>query len=426
LSIPDGATRIDARGKYLMPGLADMHVHLAHDDEADPDALVVFLAAGVTTVRNMWGQPVHLEWRKRINDGDLLGPNIYSTGPITDGDPPFWKGSTVVRTPDEAAKEVAAQKRAGYDGIKVFTNLSPDVYKAILDAAREHDLPVYGHVPTRVGLKRALTSGQKSFEHLIDFTYALLPDDSPVRAQLVGLWGHTGKPNWRGMFLDPYEQADRTKIPSLAAKVAAAGVWICPTLVVDQNLASVATEFEQLRSDPMMRYVPPQERTGWERTARFLSTGEVNDPAIMKHGYNTMLIAVKALHDAGARLILGTDTPNPFVIPGFSIHKALQHFVDAGLTPYEAIKAGTHDAAEFLDSLNVWGIVAVGRRADLVLVEVNPLEDVASASKQVAVMVRGRWFPKTELQAKLDALAEKYAKQQAEHSNKDATTSIRK
>ena len=165
-SIPKGATRIDGRAKFLMPGLADMHVHLAHDEEADPDALVVFLAAGVTTVRNMWGQPIHLEWRNRICEGDLLGPTIYSVGPITDGDPPFWKGSSVVTTPDEAAKEVAAQKRAGYDGVKVFTNLTPKVYTAILDAARKHDLPVYGHVPTRIGLSRALTSGQKSFEQI--------------------------------------------------------------------------------------------------------------------------------------------------------------------------------------------------------------------------------------------------------------------
>lgn len=151
IPIPEAVVRIAGTGMYLMPGLADMHAHLAHDEDADPDALVVFLAAGVTTVRNMWGQPTHLEWRKRINDGDLLGPNIYSVGPITDGDPPFWSGGSVVRTPDDAAKEVADQKRAGYDGMKVFTNLSPDVYKAILDAAKAHDFPVYGHVPTRIG-----------------------------------------------------------------------------------------------------------------------------------------------------------------------------------------------------------------------------------------------------------------------------------
>ena len=141
----------------------------------------------------------------------------------------------------------------------------------------------------------------------------------------------------------------------------------------------------------------------------------------MKRGFETMLIAVKALHDAGARLIIGTDTGNPFVISGFSVHEELKHFVDAGLTPYEAIKAATHDAAEFVDALDEWGTVSIGRRADLLLVEANPLEDVANASNQVGVMVRGRWHPKAELQAKLDALAEKYAKQALEHVSEHAT-----
>ncbi len=412
--IPEGATQIDGTGKYLMPGLADMHAHLAHDEEADPDALVVFLAAGVTTIRNMWGQPVHLKWRKRINDGDLLGPNIYSVGPITDGDPPFWEGSSVVTTPDEAAKEVAAQKRAGYDGMKVFTNLSPEVYKAILHAAKEHDFPVYGHVPTRLGLKGVLTSGQKSFEHMIDFSYALLPNDSPVRAHLVEMWGDKEKRNWRGMFLDPYEKADRSKIPDLAAKVAAARVWICPTLTLSSNVAADAAEFDKRRSDPSMRYVPPQERSFWEMRAQFYTTDEHNDPAIMKRGFEAMLIAVKALHDAGARLIVGTDTPNPFVIAGFSVHEELKHFVNAGLTPYEAIKAATHDAAEFVDALDEWGTVAVGRRADLILVDANPLENVANVSKQIGVMVRGCWYSKTKLQPRLDALADKYAEDGSE------------
>ncbi|MFQ5733856.1 MAG: amidohydrolase family protein, partial [Planctomycetaceae bacterium] len=413
-NVPAFATRIDGTGKYLMPGLADMHVHLAHGEEADPDALVVYLAAGVTTVRNMWGQPVHLDWRTRITDGSLLGPNIYCLGPITDGDPPFWAGSSVVRTPDEAAREVAAQKRAGYDGMKVFSNLSPDVYKAILDAARENDFPVYGHVPTRIGLNRALTSGQKSFEHMIDFTYALLPDDSPVHAQLVDMWGDKSKRNWRGIFLDPYEQADRSKIPELAGKAAAAEVWICPTLSVSRIMAGNATEFDKRRSDPTLRYVSPQKRSLWEQRAHFYTSDERNDPAILKRGFETMLIAVKALDDAGARLIVGTDTQNPFVIPGFSVHEELKLFVAAGLRPYEAIKAATHDAAEFVDALDEWGIVAIGQRADLLLLEANPLEDVANTSKQVGVMVRGRWYPKAELQVKLDALAEEYAKMKAE------------
>lgn len=211
------------------------------------------------------------------------------------------------------------------------------------------------------------------------------------------------------MFLDPYEQADRTRIPDLAAKAAEAEVWICPTLSLSKIMAANAAEFDKRRSDPTMRYVPPQERSFWEQRAHFYTSDEHNDPAIMKRGFETMLIVVKALHDAGARLILGTDTPNPFVVPGFSVHEELKHFVDAGLTPYEAIKAATRDAAEFVNALDEWGTVAIGRRADLILFDANPLDDVANVSKLVGVMLRGRWYTQAELQAKLDVLAEKYA-----------------
>lgn len=157
--------------------------------------------------------------------------------------------------------------------------------------------------------------------------------------------------------------------------------------------------------------------------AQFYVSDERNDPSVMKRAFETMLLSVKALHDSGARLIVGTDTPNPFVIPGFSVHEELKHFVDAGLTSYEAIKAATRDAAEFLGAIDEWGTVAVGRRADMSLVDSNPLRDVANASKQVGVMIRGRWYPKAELQAKLDHLAEKYAKQRSEQASGDATKS---
>jgi imidazolonepropionase-like amidohydrolase len=413
---PRGSRVIDGSGKYLMPGLADMHVHvhLSNYGVTDPDVLTLFLANGVTTVRNMQGSPEILDWRGRIEAGDLVGPRIYTTGPVLDGEPPFWPGSISIETPEEAEQEVAAQKKAGYDGIKVLANISPEAYEAVLAAAARHEIPVYGHAPTRLGLGNALNSGQRSFEHMSDFIFALLPDDSPIRAHLVDMWDDRTKMNWRGMFLDPYEQADRAKIPDIAAKAAEGGAWFCPTLAAYRNFATTVAEFEQLRSDPTMRYVPPQIQSVWDGTAKYLSTDENNDPAIMKRGFETMVLAAKALNNAGVRLIIGTDSPSAFGVPGFSIHEELEIFVEAGLTPYEAIKAATHDAAEFVDSLDEWGTVGVGRRADLILVEANPLEDVANASRQVGVMLRGHWYPKAELQAKLDALAEKYAKMKAE------------
>jgi imidazolonepropionase-like amidohydrolase len=382
LQVPPDALQIDGHGRYLMPGLADMHVHLSHENE---DELVLFLANGVTTVRNMYGIPIHLEWRKRICDGDLLGPTIYTTGPIIDGNPPLKKYYTVIETPEEAEKEVAAQKQAGYDAIKVLSNLSPDVYEAILVAAKEHNFPVYGHVPKRVGLEKAMDSGQLSFEHMNHFLDALWPNDSP------------DKP------------ADLEKIPDLAARAAAKGVWVCPTLEFFRIYAANSEEIKAIRNHPSMKYVPAQRRDAWNELERYLLSDQWDNKGRVRV-FDIMFRMVKGLHEAGAKLIVGTDCPIPFEVPGFSLHGELQNFVDAGITPYAAIKAATRDAAEFVGALDKFGTVTVGRRADLILVKASPLDDVANVAKRVGVMVRGRWFSESELQEKLDLLAEKFAK----------------
>jgi imidazolonepropionase-like amidohydrolase len=381
LQVPPDALQIDGHGKYLMPGLADMHVHLSPENE---DELVLFLANGVTTVRNMWGVLLHLEWRKRINDGDLLGPTIYTTGSILDGNPPLKKYYTVIETPEEAEKEVAAQKQAGYDAIKVLSNLSPDVYEAILLAAKEHNLPVYGHVPKLVGLEKAMDSGQLSFEHMNHFLDALQPSDSSD------------------------EHADPGKIPDLSAWTAAKGVWICPTLELFRIYAANSGEIKAIRNHLSMKYVPAKRRDSWNELERYLLSDQWDNKTRVRV-FDVMFRMVKGLHEAGAKLIVGTDCPIPFEVPGFSLHGELQNFVDAGITPYAAIKAATRDAAEFVGALDKFGKVAVGRRADLILVKANPLDNVANAAKRVGVMVRGRWFSESELQEKLDLLAEKFA-----------------
>ena len=203
--VPENAVVIDGRGRYLMPGLADMHVHL---ESEDPASLAVFLANGVTTVRCMWGNPEILQWRRDVESGELLGPTIYTTGPILDGDPPYWPGSTVITTPEQAVREVAAEKQAGYDAVKVLDNLLPDVYEAVLRAAREQGLPVYGHVPWRVGLEDALGGGQKSFEHITDWMHALLPDDSPVRRTLLEIQAGKQPMTFQTYMVQPFKNAD--------------------------------------------------------------------------------------------------------------------------------------------------------------------------------------------------------------------------
>lgn len=410
IDVPESAFVIDGRGRYLMPGLADMHVHL---DSEDPGMLSVFLANGVTTVRNMSGNAKLLELREKIDNGDLPGPTIYTTGPILDGNPPAFPGSVVVTTPAQAAKEVEAEKEAGFDAIKVLDNLSPEVYGAILNAAQEHGLPVYGHVPWRVGIEPALGGGQTSFEHMTDWMHALLPKDSPARHSLLGILAGEQPMTFQGYMVQPFRNADKARIPDLVARSAAAGVWFCPTLVVSRRLTSTADELHALRSLSAIKFAPPSQWAYWDAMQAAVKS-QKPDPLAMKAGFNTMLESVGALHKAGVGLLVGTDTPNPFVVPGFSVHEELQNFVAAGLKPYEAIRAATLDAAEFLGASGEFGIVAVGRRADLILADANPLEDVGNVAHRVGVSVRGRWFSEEDLRVLLNELAEEYARTKRE------------
>jgi len=268
-------------------------------------------------------------------------------------------------------------------------------------------------VPWRVGLENAVGRGQMSFEHMTDWMHELLPNDSPVRRTLSAILTGDEPMNFQGYMVQPFKNADVARIPDLVAHVAASHVWFCPTLVLDRKLTLTADEFHGLRSLSMMQYVTPSSWTSWDGMETVV-TSEQGDPAAMKEGLNTMLLSVKALHDAGVGLLLGTDTPNPFVVPGFSVHEELQNFVDAGLTPYEALRTATRDAAEFLGALEEFGTVAVGRRADLILVEGNPLEDVGNVARRVGVSLRGRWFPEKDLRRLLDELAGKYAEAKAD------------
>lgn len=395
--VPEDARRVDGRDKYVMPGLADMHVHPGH-----PDQLILLIANGVTTIRNMWGFPEeHLVWRKQIEKGDLLGPTIYTTGPILDGNPPSWPGSEVVETAEAARKAVAAHREAGYDFIKVLSGVSAEVYEAIIAAARTHEIHVVGHVPDAVGLDKVLTSGQYSIEHLSGFSIALQSDSSPLL--------DSSKPR-----LDKWvwEHMDEHKIPQLVSKVREAGTWICPTLGTSQNFR-LASEVERALIRPEMRYVRPNTLSWWKKPsvpADMIESLRRSDKARKK--------VTKALYDGGVQLLLGTDSPAPFSVHGFATHQELLHLVDAGLTPFEAIKTTTRNAAEFLGALDEFGTVALGLRADLILVEGNPLEDVANVAQRAGVMLRGEWLPDTKLQAMLKTLAASYKQKEAKKQEK--------
>jgi imidazolonepropionase-like amidohydrolase len=381
IHVPEGALRIDGRGKYLMPGLVDMHVH--QRGEHRKFQLTLFIANGVTTVRNMAGDESVLRFREQIEAGKLVGPTIYTTGPIIDAYPPPWPGSAVVETPQQAAQVVAEHKKAGYDFIKVYNRLSLECYDAIIEAAAKYGMPVVGHVPRNVGIEHALAAGQHTAEHL--YRYG----------------GYLEVEGYDGM-----EKIDEEKLLHIAQATRDSGMWNCVTLVKFQKASGMTDEeADQERKLPCMRYVPPRIRERWTKMR------DLEDAHSLRLSNRKRV--TKALHDAGAGILLGTDTANPYVVAGFSVHEELNNLVDAGLTPYEAIKAGTRDAAECLGELDEFGTVSPSLRADLILVEANPLTDVNNAARRIGVMVRGRWFAQSELQTMLDALAIKHATEES-------------
>ncbi|MHC4732016.1 MAG: amidohydrolase family protein [Planctomycetota bacterium] len=357
VAVPADAFRIDGRGRYLMPGLADMHVHNWYEKEH-----LLFLANGVTTIRNMWGTPKQLKWRREIGAGTRLGPTLHTTGPILDGARATWPGSTIVTTVEDARAAVRRIRAEGYPSLKIYNGLRRDVYGALVAEARQQGLRVVGHVPRAVGISGALAARQDCIEHLEGYV--------------------------------DLETGERQRI---AQETAALGIWNCVTLVVYWS----HLRWDELPERPEMKYVPAPLRETWRAMTKRRPDKEHLERLRRLRRRSREL--TKALHEAGAKLLLGTDCATPFIIAGWSAHRELRLLVEAGLTPYEALRAGTVDAAAYLG--DDFGTVAVGKRADLVLVEANPLEDVRNAARRVGVMVRGRWLPAAELQKRLEASA---------------------
>jgi imidazolonepropionase-like amidohydrolase len=385
VEVPAEALRVDGTGRYLMPGLVDMHVHVMNEDD-----LLLFVANGVTTVRNMWGMtgaslafgfPDQLALREAIRKGDLFGPTIYTTGPVMEGQPKNHPLMQAFITPAEAQTFVNWQAGQGYDFIKVYDHLDAETYRAILGAARERGLPVVGHAPFAAGIEGVLSGGQATIEHLTGYI-----DADAVR------------------FLIPEDQ-----LAEYAARTRAARVWNVPTLALYPKNGVSPTRLRELEHQPGMAYLSPSRKA----LNQFLYSQMTGGHTYAGGDYPERIAALnlamtRALHEAGAGLLLGTDALNPYHLPGYSAHEELGYLVQAGLSPYEALQAGTHDAALALGKLNEFGTVTEGKRADLILLQQNPLSDVSSVQTRVGVMLRGRWLAEDHLQSMLNALAESF------------------
>jgi imidazolonepropionase-like amidohydrolase len=386
--VPANARVIDGAGRYLAPGLAEMHAHVppGGDPAYADEVLFLYVANGVTTARGMLGEPSHLELRDQIARHERLGPRLYTSGPSL--------SAQSVAGPADAARIVREQAAAGYDFVKVHPGPTRAEYDAAVAAAAESGIELAGHVPAEVGLHRALEAAQATIDHLDGYVEALVPAGQAGPAGFFGL--------------DLADAVDRGRIAELAAATRAAGVWNVPTQTLIEHWPAPEPTTEELLARPEMAYVSPQLRAQWASSKR-----QQLDAAGYSADRARTLIAVRrdlvrALHDAGAGLLLGSDAPQVFNVPGFSLHHELAAIVAAGLTPYQALRTGTANAAEFFDSAADFGTIREGLTADLLLVSGNPLEDVGALARPEGVMVRGRWLDRAALDAGLAEIAARY------------------
>jgi len=385
VEVPKGADLVDGTDRFLIPGLAEMHAHVTSTAPEQVDRLsTLFVANGITTIRGMLGRADHLTLRDQFESGAVFGPRLVTSGPSLNG--------RSVQGAANAARQVREQKLAGYDFVKVHPGLSRDEFEALAETANEIGMPYAGHVPVAAGIDVALTNDMATIDHLDGYFVALLPTDS------LGSGGYGG-------FFDVMlaGELDVDKIPEIVAATRDAGVWNVPTQVLVEQLVD-DTPLSDLRNRPEMRYVPAATLEAWIATKEELHAETGFDANIAALAIDLRRQLILELNKAGAGLLLGSDAPQTFNVPGFSLHRELEALVTAGLTPYEALRTGTAAVAGFLGSNG--GIVAVNKDADLVLLDANPFNDIRNSKRIHGVMLRGRWLPILELNTRLERFDE--------------------
>ncbi|MBA3557167.1 MAG: amidohydrolase family protein [Gemmatimonadaceae bacterium] len=377
IRVPAGVERIEARGKYLLPGLAEMHGHIPPPSAPAAfieNVLFLYVANGITTVRGMLGAPNQLELREKAKSGAIVAPTLYLAGPSLNGNS--------VNSPADAERMVREQKAQGWDLLKVHPGLTRDEYDAMVRAARDVGISFGGHVPAEVGLAHALASGQETIDHLDGYVEYLDGDKGSI---------------------DPARLTDAVR-RSRESKT-----WIVPTMALWETLIGVAT-LDKLKSYPELKYMPPNMVKGWvEAHENRLKSPEL-DAAMGRRVAENRRLILKALHNGGVRVLMGTDAPQQFSVPGFSLHRELADMRKAGLSPYQILESGTRNVGAYFSAKDDFGTVAKGKRADLVLVDANPLENIGNLERRSGVMVRGRWLPEAEIRRRLEAIAEGYRK----------------
>jgi hypothetical protein len=376
---------VEAAGKFLMPGWAEIHAHVPPIDDIEPmkEVLALYLANGITTIRGMLGHPRHLELRSKINSGDILGPHFYATGPSFNGQ--------TVKTAERGAEMVREQKAAGYDYLKLHPGLTKETFPAIARTAQEVGIGYVGHVSFNVGVWRAIDAHYSTIDHMDGFIEAITPGSDTLAEPETGLFG-----SWIAY------RADASLIPKLVTALRDNKIRVVPTQALAERWLSPLPA-DAFLSAPEMKYMKAKELENWANAKRTY----MDNPNFSKeHAEKLIQIRRKLLYECqknGVELLLGSDAPQIFNVPGFSIHHEMKYLVDAGLTPYETLRTGTVNVAAYLNKADS-GTIKTGNVSDLVLLAGNPLRDIGQTRNIEGVMIGTNWLSKAYIQQSLKKL----------------------
>ncbi|ASR39545.1 hypothetical protein BAY61_22090 [Prauserella marina] len=413
LPVPAEATVTDLSGKYVIPGLADMHVHSESGTDDERHFPAIYVANGITTVREMWGKPLLHEWRRKVETGASLGPRSVIASPLVDGSPALWADisadSPVITatTTAEARRAVGEAIDSGADFVKVYSRLEREPYFAVLDEAAKRDIPVAGHRSDNVPLAEQIEAGQRSFEHVHGLWPATAADTGRFEAAMASIAPGQGiqYASWFKQVNDieweATENYSAAAASSLFERMVAADVAYCPTLIMH---TAVDLPDGIVFDDPRLSYLPPDTAQMWEFVGEQVFRGGGRDAIETARRitlFGRRLAAVAALDEAGVRLLAGTDAVTPGLFPGFSLHDELELLVRAGLTPLRALRAATIEPARFLGRAEKTGSTEEGKLADFVVLDANPLDDIGNTREINAVVLGGRYLGAEERDALL-------------------------
>ncbi len=402
---------IDGNDQYIIPGLWDMHTHTWWAYE---EFFPLLMVNGITGIREMWGETEAIrKIRNKIESDSIIGPDIISSGAIIDGNPPLWNGSDIADSPERAREIVRNQKAQGADFIKVYSYLERDVYFAIADECKKEGIPFSGHIPFKISLEEAIYSGQESLEHF----FGILDFCSTENKFLTAAMRDTHKNDSLfearkfSTFINRMQFETKTydsaQLSGLISLLAGSNSWLCPTLIATEG--SINRSKPNFKPKEIIRYMPDFAIEGWlPRNDSASLKSQNRNREIESEWYSQIASLFRPLKDGGVKFLAGTDYPNPNCYPGFSLHDELQIFVDrAGFTPLEALQTATINPAVFLKMDKDIGTVEIGKKANLLILKANPLENINNTRQIEGVILRGKFYRTTVLKDSLEQIARK-------------------